>query len=86
MLILNQDDSDGVHTDSCDSDSLTTCSRDTRASLKADSSTIKSSLRNSRSSNIIIRDEELKEHSDDEWYPPTPPLYDVTDKLKYAKC
>lgn len=23
---------------------------------------------------------ELTEHSDDEWYPPTPPLYDVTDR------
>ena len=88
MLILNPDDSDGAHTDTAsDSDSLTTtCSRDTPASLKTDSSAIKSSLRTSRSSNIIIRDEELKEHSDDEWYPPTPPLYDVTDKLKYEQC
>ena len=79
MLILNPDDSDGVHSDSVsDTDSLAP----SLASLKAESSVIKSSLRNSRSSNIIIRDEELKEHSDDEWYPPTPPLYDVTDKLK----
>ena len=79
MLILNPDDSDGVHSDSVsDTDSLAPSS----ASLKAESRVIKSSLRNSRSSSIIIRDEELKEHSDDEWYPPTPPLYDVTDKLK----
>ena len=83
MLILNPDDSDGAHTGDTvsDTDSLTpTCT-----SLdKAESSVTKSSLRNSRSSNIIIRDVELKEHSDDEWYPPTPPLYDVTDKLKYT--
>ena len=79
MLILNPDDSDGVHSDSVsDTDSLAP----SLASLKAESSVIKSSLRNSRSTNIIIRDEELKEHSDDEWYPPTPPLYDVADKLK----
>ena len=79
MLILNPDDSDGVHSDSVsDTDSLAP----SLASLKAESRVIKSSLRNSRSCNIIISDEELKEHSDDEWYPPTPPLYDVTDKLK----
>ena len=27
---------------------------------------------------------ELGEHSEEEWYPPTPPIYDVTDKLRYA--
>ena len=31
---------------------------------------------------INVADADLKEHSDDEWYPPTPPLYDVTDKLR----
>ena len=32
---------------------------------------------------ICVGDTELAEHSDEEWYPPTPPLYDVTDKLRY---
>ena len=31
---------------------------------------------------ICVGDTELEEHSDEEWYPPTPPLYDVTDKLR----
>ena len=31
---------------------------------------------------ICVGDTELAEHSDEEWYPPTPPLYDVTDKLR----
>ena len=34
------------------------------------------------SGDLIIKLAEMKEHSDDEWYPPTPPLYDVTDKLR----
>ena len=25
---------------------------------------------------------EVGEHSEEEWYPPTPPIYDVTDKLR----
>ena len=25
---------------------------------------------------------EVAEHSEEEWYPPTPPIYDVTDKLR----
>ena len=42
-----------------------------------------SCLRNTHTVNIInVADADLKEHSDDEWYPPTPPLYDVTDKLR----
>ena len=36
----------------------------------------------SNSTDLIVRPVEMKEHSDDEWYPPTPPLYDVTDKLR----
>ena len=31
---------------------------------------------------ICVGDTELADHSDEEWYPPTPPLYDVTDKLR----
>ena len=31
---------------------------------------------------ICVGDTELEEHSDEEWYPPTPPLYDVTEKLR----
>ena len=34
------------------------------------------------STELIVKPIEMKEHSDDEWYPPTPPLYDVTDKLR----
>lgn len=30
----------------------------------------------------IVEDYELEDHSDEEWYPPTPPIYDVTDKLR----
>ena len=42
-----------------------------------------SCLRSGASSSVIcVGDTELAEHSDDEWYPPTPPLYDVTDKLR----
>ena len=83
MLILNPDtDSDGAHTDTMSDTESFTC-RDDPSSVKTGSSAIKSSLRNTRSSNIIICDEELKEHSDEEWYPPTPPLYDVTDKLRF---
>lgn len=41
-----------------------------------------SCLKNVQSTNLMIEDCDLKEHSDDEWYPPTPPLYDVTDKLR----
>ena len=36
----------------------------------------------SNQQDLIVRPIEMKEHSDDEWYPPTPPLYDVTDKLR----
>ena len=42
----------------------------------------RSSCLRSGSSVICVGDTELAEHSDDEWYPPTPPLYDVTDKLR----
>ena len=31
---------------------------------------------------ICVGDTELADHSEEEWYPPTPPLYDVTDKLR----
>ena len=41
------------------------------------------SNREYQSTDLIVRPVEMKEHNDDEWYPPTPPLYDVTDKLRY---
>ena len=31
---------------------------------------------------LALGDTELAEHSEEEWYPPTPPLYDVTDRLR----
>ena len=39
-------------------------------------------LSRARSVSVILGDTSLREHSDEEWYPPTPPLYDVTDKLR----
>ena len=53
-------------------------------SQQEESEMVRSScLRATRSvTTIIVGDTDLKEHSDDEWYPPTPPLYDVTDKLR----
>ena len=40
-------------------------------------------LKSTPSSKILIDEDcDVKEHSDDEWYPPTPPPYDVTDKLR----
>ena len=42
-----------------------------------------SCLRNAQSVSVMcVGSLEVAEHSDDEWYPPTPPLYDVTDKLR----
>ena len=41
-----------------------------------------SCLKSTPSKILIDEDCDVKEHSDDEWYPPTPPPYDVTDKLR----
>ena len=46
---------------------------------KAISSCLKST---SPSKILIVNDCDVIEHSDEEWYPPTPPPYDVTDKLR----
>ena len=90
MLIEPHGDSEGVTDDEFYKDNMIDGDESYSVSEMEMVNTVKhkahnkaSCLRNTQTVNIInVADADLKEHSDEEWYPPTPPLYDVTDKLR----